>query len=100
MRYFLVFIQGCGMFDKPSLTPRLYELACAAAPGLAGIEGDPANAELRDAGMSSIAAVRLMLEVEAAFDIAIPDRDLTPENFSTIAQIERLVQRLMTSAMA
>jgi acyl carrier protein len=41
-----------------------------------------------------VAAVRLMLEIEAAFDIAIPDADLTPENFASLASIEALVRRL------
>ena len=59
------------------------ELARPAAPGLSEAPGDPQAVDLRDAGLTSIAAVRLMLEIEAAFDIAIPDGELTPENFAS-----------------
>ena len=86
------------MLDRTSLSSRLFELASAAAPRLTEFEGDTANVDLCEAGLSSIAAVRLMLDVEAAFDIAIPDGELTPENFATVANIKRLVLRLKTSA--
>jgi acyl carrier protein len=49
---------------------------------------------LQDAGLTSIATVKLMLAIEAAYDIAIPEDDLTPENFRSIAAIEALVARL------
>ncbi len=86
------------MLDKTSLTSRLLEMAYAAAPRLADVQGDPTTADLRPAGLSSIAAVRLMLEIEAAFDLTIPDADLTPENFANIVSIERLVRRLKATA--
>jgi acyl carrier protein len=82
------------MLDKTSLLTRLLELAGRVAPGLAEIQGDPTAADLRDAGMSSVAAVRLMLDLEAAFDVAIPDAELTPENFATLRTIEALIARL------
>ncbi len=82
------------MLDKTSFTSRLLELARASTPGLTEVKDDPVAADLREAGLTSIAAVRLMLEIEAAFDIAIPDGDLTPENFANVASIERLVLRL------
>ena len=82
------------MLDTTPLSTHLFELIQAAAPGLAHVQGDPLAANLREAGLSSVAAVRLMLEIEAAFDIAIPDADLTPENFASVASIESLVRRL------
>jgi acyl carrier protein len=81
------------MLDVTPLSTRLIALAEAAAPGLSSVR-DPLTADLREAGLSSVAAVRLMLEIEAAFDIAIPDADLTPENFASLASIEALVRRL------
>ena len=86
------------MLDAPSMRARLLEIAGAAAPQLSGVAGDPLTANLRDAGLASVAAVRLMLEVEAAFDVAIPDSELTPENFATVASIENLVRRLKAAA--
>jgi acyl carrier protein len=88
------------MLDKTSLLTRLMEIARPVAPGLAEIEGDPTAANLRDAGMTSVAAVRLMLDIEAAFDIGIPDGELTPENFATLRSIEALVARLKAVAAA
>lgn len=82
------------MLDKTSLVSRLLDLARAAAPGLSQAQADPLHTDLREAGLTSIAAVRLMLEIEAAFDIAIPDADLTPENFANVAAIEALMRRL------
>ena len=86
------------MLDKASFTSRLLELARAAAPGLSAAKGDPETSDLRAAGMTSIAAVRLMLDIESSFDLAIPDAELTPENFADVASIERLVRRLKTAA--
>ena len=88
------------MLDKTSISTRLLELARSVAPGLSEVRGDPETTNLRDAGLTSIAAVRLMLEIEAAFDVAIPDGDLTPENFATLASIARLVDRLKTAVPA
>lgn len=88
------------MLDTTSVATRLLEMARPAAPGLLEAPGDPQAVNLRDAGLTSIAAVRLMLEIEAAFDIAIPDGELTPENFATLASIGRLVARLKSAAPA
>jgi acyl carrier protein len=82
------------MLDVSSMSSRILELARAAAPRLSDVEGDPLTADLKEAGLASVAAVRLMLEVEAAFDVAIPDAELTPDNFATVANIEKLVRRL------
>jgi acyl carrier protein len=52
---------------------------------------------LSDCGISSLDMVNLMLAVEGEFDLKIPDREMTPANFRTIAQIEALVGRLRTA---
>lgn len=82
------------MPDRLPLTDQILNLVLPVAPGLVNIEGDPLTADLRQAGLSSIAAARLMLEIEAVFNISIPDADLTPENFATVRTIERLITRL------
>ena len=86
------------MLDATSYSTRLLDLARNAAPGLSDASGDPQSVDLREAGLTSIAAVRLMLEVEAAFDLAIPDGELTPENFANVDSIARLVTRLKAAA--
>jgi acyl carrier protein len=35
-----------------------------------------------------------MLAIEAAFNIAIPDAELTPANFANLGKVETLVARL------
>ena len=46
---------------------------------------------LREAGLTSLDMVNLMLAIEAEFDIEIPQSAMTPANFDTIAAIESLV---------
>jgi acyl carrier protein len=55
---------------------------------------------LTEKGLSSLDIVNLMLGVEAEFAIKIPDRDMTPSNFRSIAQIDRLVCGLLGSSQA
>jgi acyl carrier protein len=50
--------------------------------------------DLGESGLSSLDTVNLMLAVEAEFDLKIPDRDMTPANFRSIARIEALVGAL------
>ena len=82
------------MSDRAALDSKLgslareFTLALPADPALAR------DADLREAGLTSMATVKLMLAVEAAYDVAIPDAELTPENFRSIAAIEALLERL------
>ena len=50
--------------------------------------------DLRSAGLSSLDIVNLMLAVESELDIKIPERDMTPSNFRSIARISELVRGL------
>ncbi|MDE2016484.1 MAG: acyl carrier protein [Hyphomicrobiales bacterium] len=52
------------------------------------------DARLADLGLNSADMVDLMLSVEAEFDVTIPQREITPENFLTVSAIERLLDRL------
>ena len=58
------------------------------------------DADLSEAGMSSLDTVNLMLAVEAEFAVKIPDRDMTPANFRTIARIDGLVALLLNESHA
>jgi acyl carrier protein len=53
---------------------------------------------LRDAGLTSLDMVNLMLAIEAEFDVEIPQAEMTPENFDTIAAIEHLLTALPKAA--
>ena len=57
--------------------------------GVTTIPGSTDN--LRDAGLTSLDMVNLMLAIEAEFDIEIPQSAMTPDNFDTIAAMDALV---------
>jgi acyl carrier protein len=42
--------------------------------------------------------VKLMLAIEVEFNLAIPQTDITPENFETIASVEAMLNKLGESA--
>ncbi len=50
--------------------------------------------DLTENGLSSLDLVNLMLAIEAEFDLKIPDADMRPANFRSIARIAVLVAEL------
>ena len=54
--------------------------------------------DLSACGISSLDTVNLMLAVEGEFELKIPDRDMTPTNFRTMARIEAMVGTLLEHA--
>ena len=56
----------------------------------------PLATQLSDLGVTSLKMVNLMLAVEVEFDIAIPQSDITPENFQSLGSIESLVQKILS----
>jgi acyl carrier protein len=54
--------------------------------------------DLRQAGLSSLDMVNLVLTMEAEFDVRIPEADITPANFRSIALISKLVINLLGDA--
>jgi acyl carrier protein len=65
-------------------------------PGAAFPTPFPVEQQLSDLGISSLKMVNLMLAVELEFDIAIPQSDITPENFHSVAAIQALVIRTLS----
>ena len=55
---------------------------------------------LVDVGLTSMDMVNLMLAVEAEFDFTIPQSDITPENFQSVATLERLVMGQLVAVNA
>ena len=49
------------------------------------------ESRLVDVGLTSMDMVNLMLSVEAEFDFTIPQAEITPENFQSVATLERMV---------
>jgi acyl carrier protein len=50
---------------------------------------------LRDVGLTSLDMTSLVFAVEGDFAIEIPDRAITPANFTSVTSIGRLVRTLM-----
>jgi acyl carrier protein len=57
-----------------------------------------ADADLREIGLTSMDMVDLVLSVECALDLHIPEAQITPANFRSIAAIDALVAALRKSA--
>ena len=53
-----------------------------------------AQEDLRDVGLTSLDMVNLVLAVEAEFGVGIPENEITPANFRSVAAIEALVEGL------
>jgi len=58
------------------------------------------DVKLVDIGLTSVDMVSLMLGVEAEFDFTIPQDEITPENFQSVATLERMVVRELQVAQA
>jgi acyl carrier protein len=50
---------------------------------------------LRDVGLTSLDMTSLVFAVEADFAIEIPDRAITPANFTSVESIGRLIRALI-----
>jgi acyl carrier protein len=53
--------------------------------------------DLRDAGLTSMDMVNLVLAVESEFDLMIPEVSITPANFRSVAAISTLIDLLQQS---
>ena len=82
------------MLDRPSLSNRVFEMVREAMGELKPLTPIGLYDDLRAVGLTSMGMVRLMMAVEVAFDMSIPDEELTPDNFRTINAIEALIRRL------
>lgn len=63
------------------------------APAVLAADAFPVDSKLSDLGISSLKMVNLMLALEVEFDITIPQSDITPENFHSLASVEALIAR-------
>ncbi len=55
---------------------------------------------LRDVGLTSLDMTSLVLAVEGEFSIRIPDRAITPANFTSVATIGHLIRTLASPVAA
>jgi acyl carrier protein len=59
-----------------------------------------AQEDLREVGLTSLDMVNLVLAVEAALAVGIPEGEITPANFRSVATIEALVASLQQKSAA
>jgi acyl carrier protein len=85
-----------GRPERVSLTPRerLILLLRRILGAPAACRPLPIDARLSELGISSIQLVSLMLAIEAEFNLTIPQSEITPESFDSIASIEAMLERL------
>jgi acyl carrier protein len=81
--------------SHPDIRERLLRLAAQILGKPAAAATLPVEGRLSELGMSSIKMVNLMLAVETEFDLTIPQSDITPENFRSVASVEALLERLL-----
>jgi acyl carrier protein len=84
--------------DAPSTRERLLNLVRQILEQQNGVRPLPIDARLNDLGMTSIKMIKLMLAIELEFDLAIPQAEITPENFVSIASVEAMLSRLFAAA--
>ena len=78
--------------------PRILRIVLALLQKRGGPAQVALDQNLRDAGMTSLDMVNLMLAVEGEFDLFIPEAEMTPDNFRSIAAIESLVSHIVQAA--
>jgi acyl carrier protein len=81
--------------SHPDVRERLVRLAAQILGKPEAAATLPPEGRLSELGMSSIKMVNLMLAVETEFDLTIPQSDITPENFRSVASVEALLARLL-----
>ena len=80
---------------QPGIRDRLLQLVGQILGKADAASSFPVEARLSELGMSSIKMVNLMLAVETEFDLTIPQADITPDNFRSVATVEALLARLL-----
>jgi acyl carrier protein len=82
--------------QQPAIRDRLLRLVGQILGKPDAASSLPPEARLSELGMSSIKMVNLMLAVETEFDLTIPQGDITPDNFRSVASVEALLTRLLS----
>jgi acyl carrier protein len=86
------------VLDRSSSTERVANLVRALLAKRSIDRSVGYDDDLGENGLSSLDLVNLMLAVEAEFDLKIPDLDMRPTNFRSIAGIDALITRIQDQA--
>ncbi|MCG6498014.1 phosphopantetheine-binding protein [Kitasatospora sp. A2-31] len=86
------------MTAKTSWDERYEAVLTDLMPRLAEERPLPADRELRTAGLDSMATVELLVRLEEAYQVAIPDEELSPEAFETVGSLWAVVAGQLDAA--
>jgi acyl carrier protein len=65
--------------------------------GMAATIGSvPRDANLYEAGLTSLSTVQIMLSLEEEFDVEFPESMLNRNSFASISEIQRRIEALVT----
>lgn len=86
--------------DSESRTPRerLIAIVRKVLGPTAASSPMPIDVRFSELGLSSVKMVSLMLAIETEFECAIPQEDITPENFTSIATVEAMIERITANS--
>jgi acyl carrier protein len=90
----------CGMQNVAEIRSRIVALVQGILEQNSIVAEVTSDAKLVDIGLTSVDMVNLMLGVEAEFDFTIPQDEITPENFRSVATLERMIARELQTAQA
>ena len=95
----LISIRNLRSADMPgSSAERITTIASKMLAKRGGRTTPVRDQNLREAGLTSLDMVNLVLAIELEFDIEIAENMMTPENFDTIAAIEALLSDIPKAA--
>ena len=60
--------------------------------------GFDADSNLYDAGLDSMAIMQLLILIEEEYGVALPDGELTKQNFSTVRRVAGLIRARAATA--
>jgi acyl carrier protein len=83
-----------------SIQQRVRQLLREHGTIIADVDGLAPEADLYEAGLTSLSAVDLMLAIEQNFDLMFPDDALNRRTFSSIGSITAIVERMTADAAA
>ena len=85
------------MLDRTNTRERLGAIVRAIVEGQPFGRPDRLDGDLREAGLTSLDLVKVVLAIETEFGLTLDADDMHPENFQTLDAMEGFVARLQAA---